>query len=605
MDDSIRGLLDSIPDGYLTLDSAGRCTYANAQIARLVGCASDGLVGKDRLAISGPGGTGLCNSEVDRAVGERVPVEFEEHEEYSDRWLEYRVSPMGDGGVAICVRDVSDRKRTELELRRSQAELLDFLENGAEGLHWVGPDGTILWANQAELRLLGYSREEYIGHSITEFHADSHVIEDILCRLTGGEELYNYQARLRCKDGSVRHVLISSNVRLFEGQFVHTRCFTRDVTDRKRAEEELLSSEQRFARFMENLPGLAWMKDPEGRYRYVNAAAAQAFQRPMAEIYGKTDADLFSAETAAQFRDNDALALASSSGIQVVETLEHEGGALRHSLVSKFPVTDPDGAITGVGGIAVDITERVQAEEALCAADRRKDEFLAMLAHELRNPLAPIITAAEIFRLRSLEDPILQKQRDVIDRQVKHMRRLLDDLLDVSRITRGKIELRREPVDLSAILTQAVETSRPLFDQRNHLLQLSVPDGEIMITGDAARLCQVFTNLLNNAAKYTPPGGQVWLTTERDEEQVRIRIRDTGVGMTPEVIEKAFELFAQGERSLDRAEGGLGLGLTLVRELLERHSGNVSAHSAGLGQGSEFVVTLPLVVAGGASARTA
>jgi PAS domain S-box-containing protein len=523
-------------------------------------------------------------------------VEFEEYEEGADRWLEFRASPTRDGGVTVCVRDVSDRKRAELDLRRSQDELLDFVENATEGLHWVGPDGTVLWANQAELQLLGYTRDEYIGHSITEFHADSEVIGDILCRLTGGEDLYNYEARLRCKDGSIRHVLINSNVRRFNGQFVHTRCFTRDITERKRAEAELAASEERFVRFMENLPGLAWMKDQEGRYRYLNAAAAQAFGKPQEQVYGKTDTELFPPETAAQFLHHDAQARASAHGILVVETLEHEGGVVHHSLVSKFPVTDAVGSLIGVGGIAIDITERVQAEEALRAADRRKDEFLAMLAHELRNPLAPIITAAEIFRLRGMDDPILQRQRDVIDRQVGQMRRLLDDLLDVSRITRGKIELRREPVDLASILQQALETSRPLFDRRSHTLDVSLPDDGIMVSGDAVRLCQVFTNLLNNAAKYTPPGGRVWLTAERDRDQALIRIRDTGVGMSPEVIAQAFELFAQGDRSLDRSEGGLGLGLTLVRELLERHGGAVTAYSPGQGQGSEFVVTLPLLM---------
>jgi PAS domain S-box-containing protein len=590
VDDKIRALLESIPDGFLALDEAGRCTYTNAQAERLTGRTRPELLGSELHTLLGEDAA----RHFAQALSDQPSAELEIRQEEDDRWLELRFSPLPEGGVAVYLRDVSARKRVERELQRSQEELRDFLDNASEGLHWVGPDGTILWANDAELRLLGYARDEYVGHSITEFHADRDVIDDILHRLTSGEELHSYEARLRCKDGSLRHVLINSNVRRREGEFINTRCFTRDITERKRVLEKLRASEQRFVRFMENLPGLAWMKDLEGRYRYVNAAAAEAFRQEPDALYGQTDAELFPPATAAQFRDHDARALRRAEGILVVETLEQADGVVHHSLVSKFPVTDPDGRLTGIGGIAIDVTERVQAEEALRAADRRKDEFLAMLAHELRNPLAPIITAVEIFRLRNIQDPVVLKQRDIIDRQVRQMKRLLDDLLDVSRITQGKVELQLEALDVRSVLQHAAETSRPLLDQRGHTLHVSVPETQLWVSGDLVRLCQVFTNLLNNAARYTPPGGTVWLTAEPETDQARIRVRDTGVGMTPEVLAQAFELFAQGQRGLDRAEGGLGLGLTLVRELVERHGGRVWAQSDGPGQGSELVVHLPL-----------
>jgi signal transduction histidine kinase/DNA-binding response OmpR family regulator len=225
--------------------------------------------------------------------------------------------------------------------------------------------------------------------------------------------------------------------------------------------------------------------------------------------------------------------------------------------------------------------------------DRRKSEFLAMLGHELRNPLAPIRSAVEVLRRQGLDHPGLRTARDMIDRQVQLMVRLVDDLLDVARITRGKIQLRKEPVEMAAVAARAVETSRPLIDERRHALTVSVPDEPLWVAGDAARLAQVIANLLNNAAKYTEPGGRIELAVGRDGDCAVVRVRDTGVGLPPETLSSVFDLFTQVDRSLDRAQGGLGIGLTLVRRLVELHGGRVEAHSAGAGQGSEFIVTLP------------
>jgi PAS domain S-box-containing protein len=471
----ISAVLESLPDGFIALDPDGGCEYANQEAQRILGRSREEILAASGAALFAEAAPELAAT-VAQAADEQVTVDREFYDQRTDRWIEIRACPAPEGGTSIYLRDVSARRRAEEELRRSQRELLDFFENATEGLHWVGPDGTILWANQAELDLLGYTPEEYLGRSITEFHADREVIDRLLSRLKGGDRVHNYEARLRCKDGSIRHVLINSSVLRYEGQFIHTRCFTRDITDRKLAED-----------------------------------------------------------------------------------------ALR------------------------------QQAAALQEADRRKDEFLAMLAHELRNPLAPIITAAEIFRLRVPDDPLLQKQREVVDRQVKLMKRLLDDLLDVSRITRGKVELAKVRLDLATVLAQAVEMSRPEIDERQHTLHVSLPDAPLGVEGDPVRLAQVFTNLLNNAAKYSPPGGAIWLVAESYGDYVRVCVKDTGVGMTPEVLARAFELFAQGERGLDRSQGGLGIGLTLVKELVELHGGSVTASSAGIDQGSEFTVTLPRI----------
>jgi signal transduction histidine kinase/DNA-binding response OmpR family regulator len=228
-------------------------------------------------------------------------------------------------------------------------------------------------------------------------------------------------------------------------------------------------------------------------------------------------------------------------------------------------------------------------------ADRRKDEFLAMLAHELRNPLAPIRNAVHVMRLLGPTDPELQRARDLIERQVRHLTRMVDDLLDVSRITRGKIRLELEPVDVAAAVAVAVETSRPMIDSRKHELTVSMPRQPLQVRADLARLAQILANLLNNAAKYTPERGQIYLTVERQGQEAVFRVRDTGSGIPREMLPHIFDLFTQVDHSLDRAQGGLGIGLTLVRRLVDMHQGSVQATSDGPGRGSEFVVRLPLL----------
>ncbi|HEU4535431.1 MAG TPA: ATP-binding protein, partial [Polyangiaceae bacterium] len=242
--------------------------------------------------------------------------------------------------------------------------------------------------------------------------------------------------------------------------------------------------------------------------------------------------------------------------------------------------------------------EREGLLRAAEAANRAKDEFLAMLGHELRNPLAPIVTALHLMRLRG--DQPAPRERAVIERQVAHLTRLVDDLLDVSRIARGKVELKREPVDVAETVARAVEQASPLLEQRAHALSLDVPAG-IVVRGDAERLTQVVANLLTNAGKYTPPGGRIAVTLAAEGDEAVLRVRDSGVGMAPEVLARAFELFAQGRQSLDRAQGGLGLGLAIVKSLVERHGGSVVARSEGEGAGSELVVRLPRADAPGAS----
>jgi PAS domain S-box-containing protein len=261
---------------------------------------------------------------------------------------------------------------------------------------------------------------------------------------------------------------------------------------------------------------------------------------------------------------------------------------------SAAPIESEQGSILGAVLVFRDITERRQAEQALKDADRRKDEFLAVLAHELRNPLAPIRNAVQIMKVRGLADAELRGARDVVERQVQQMARLVDDLLDVSRIGRGKITLRTEVVDLGAIVNRAVETVRPLINEQKHELLVTLAPEPVLLEADPTRLEQILANLLNNAAKYTDRGGHINLTVRRQANDVEVQVRDTGIGISADMLPRIFDMFVQADQRSNRAKGGLGIGLTLVRRLVEMHGGSIMAHSAGSGQGSEFVVRLPL-----------
>jgi signal transduction histidine kinase/CheY-like chemotaxis protein len=255
------------------------------------------------------------------------------------------------------------------------------------------------------------------------------------------------------------------------------------------------------------------------------------------------------------------------------------------------PLLDDDQRVEGIAVVAFEVTELASARQAAEAANRAKDEFLAMLGHELRNPLAPIVTALQLLRLRGVQGA--ERERAVIERQVRHLIGLVDDLLDVSRITRGKVRLKREPIELHDVLVKATELASPLLEQHHHDLTVNVPKEGLVVLADSARLAQVISNLLTNAAKYTPPGGHISVDAFTEGQEVVVRVADTGIGIDPAMLPRIFDLFTQERQAIDRAEGGLGLGLAIVRSLVALHDGSVEAHSEGRGRGSEFVLRLP------------
>lgn len=381
-----------------------------------------------------------------------------------------------------------------------------------------------------------------------------------------------------------------------------------DITERKRAVDALRQSEARFSSFMRHLPGLAWIKDLQGRYLYATDLTIRAFRTTQDALYGKTDEEIFDPLTAAQFRHHDEMALASSKGLISVETLAQDDGQIHHSVVSKFPIKDADSVPYAVGGVAIDITERVQAERQLQEAtrrlqeaDRRKDEFLATLAHELRNPLAPIYNAVSLLRREALESSADERHLKLLtmaDRQVQHLIRLVDDLLEVSRISNGKIDLKKQETDLSDALRNAIDLANPILVERRHKLEASIPAAPLIVCGDPVRLTQIFANLLNNAANYTEPGGVVGITVESAGDMAVVTVRDNGVGIPADMLPRIFDLFTQVDQSARPTRSGLGIGLALVRSLVDLHGGSVEAHSDGVGRGSVFTVRLPLLPSG-------
>ena len=362
-----------------------------------------------------------------------------------------------------------------------------------------------------------------------------------------------------------------------------------------------LNSELRFRGLLEKLPAGAYTCDPNGLITYYNQHAVQLWGRspklndPRDRWCGSFKLYALDGSPISHEQCWMALALRNCveyNGHEII--IERPDGQRRTTLAYANPISDETGRLLGAVNVLVDISDRKRAEDALKEADRSKNEFLATLAHELRNPLAPIRAAVKILELKANVTPEAQSALDVIDRQTRQMTRLIDDLLDIARITSNKLELRKERIELRDVLKAAVETSQPLIEQRAQELTVEASDEPIYLDGDLVRLAQVIANLLNNAAKYTDRGGHIWLTAARKEGHAVVSVRDTGNGIAPEVLPRIFDMFTQAGRTMAGSPGGLGIGLTLVRRLVQMHGGAITAQSEGPGKGSEFTFSLPV-----------
>ena len=368
-----------------------------------------------------------------------------------------------------------------------------------------------------------------------------------------------------------------------------------DISHQVKAEEALRESEEKFRIIANAMPQMVWSTRADGFHDYYNQQWYDFTGMPHGSTDGMHWNGMFHPDDQDRAWTRWRHSLETGETYEIQYRLRHSSGEYRWILGRALPIRDASGRITRWMGTCTDIHAQKLAEEELKESGRHKDEFLAMLAHELRNPLAPISTAAELVRLISTDERRIQHASDIISRQVSYMTDLVDDLLDVSRVTRGLIVLHKKALDLKTVIDSAIEQVRPLFAARQQELQLRIDEADAYVLGDKTRLVQVISNVLNNAAKYTPQGGQISLALEVNGSEARISIGDNGSGIAPSLLPHMFDLFTQGERTPDRAQGGLGLGLALVKSLTTLHDGWVRATSEGVGHGSTFTIGLPLV----------
>ncbi len=371
----------------------------------------------------------------------------------------------------------------------------------------------------------------------------------------------------------------------------------RNLGSRLKAESALRESEAKFRTMTEAMPQMVWSSRPDGHHDFFNRNWYAFTGASPGECNGDLWQSLVHPEDLPPLLESWRHSLATGEPYEAACRLHHHDGEYRWVLGRASPVRDDGGRIIRWMGTCTDIHEQKRIQEELQESNQRKDEFLAMLAHELRNPLAPVSTAVELLRMAPDDTERVRRTSELIGRQVLHMSELVDDLLDVSRVTRGLVNIEHDTVNLQQVVNDALEQVRPQIHAREHAVNLQLPGAPVHVRGDRVRMVQVLANLLNNAAKYTPEGGRIEVELRAQDGQALVSVKDNGSGIDPGLLPHVFDLFTQAKRTPDRAQGGLGVGLALVRSLVELHGGTVRAESAGKGQGSTFTVSLPLVEA--------
>ncbi|MBN1238326.1 MAG: PAS domain S-box protein [Gammaproteobacteria bacterium] len=502
--------------------------------------------------------------------------------------------------VAERLWETMERARVTRALRESEAEFRTLFQLSAVGVAQADPvSGKYVRANRRFCELTGYSEEELRELTFNELthpedrERNSAAIDAVR---RGETQRWDIEKRYVRKDGRTVWVHVSGQF-MADGAGVPYRLIANavDVTDRKQAEQALLASRRQLQLVTDGAPILLANCGTDYRFKFVNEAYAQRVGKKPAEIIGRTMAEVLGEEAFAQIKPHADRALAGERNEFEAEVYYRDLGR-QWIRSANAPERDEQGNVVGWVAAVINITDRKRAEEALHEADRRKNEFLAVLGHELRNPLAPLQTGVELLKAAAHKPDIVQSASAMMERQLGHLIHLVDDLLDLSRISRGEIALRRNPLELKAVIDAAVELTRPTLSLRRHELDVRHTGERLTVDGDFERLTQVVGNLLSNAGKYTATGGRISVSTATEDGAALVRVADTGYGIPPEKLDSVFEMFSQvPEHRLHTGGGGLGIGLALSKQIVTLHGGSIEAKSEGLGRGSEFIVRLPLV----------
>jgi PAS domain S-box-containing protein len=482
------------------------------------------------------------------------------------------------------------------ERRRDAERYRELFQNANDIIYTLDLDGRITSFNRRAEQLFGYGLDEAIGRSVFGFVPPEYLpimYEALRKKLAGEASPTIYEVEVIGKSGKRVPVEVSSRLIFDHGAPVGIQGIARDIGERRRADEALRAAQQELQLITDNMAAPISRCSRDLRYLWVSNSYAQWLRRPARDIVGRPIIDVLGREAFDRLRPYFDRVL-SGELVQYEEEIDFLGLGRRWINAVYTPTFDATGVADGWVAQVIDIDDRKRMEQALMEADRRKDQFLATLGHELRNPLAPIVNSVQLLFLDDLPAPDAKKAKNILDRQLRQLTRLVDDLLDVSRFTRGKINVHKERIELAHVIDDAVEATRSLVEERRHELSINVPAEPLWLDADPTRLAQVFSNLLNNAAKYTDPGGHIWLTVQQSDSQVTVSVRDNGIGIAPDDLPGIFEVFSQLAPSTAGVHGGLGIGLSLVRGLVELHGGSVEAKSQGRGKGSEFLVRLPI-----------
>lgn len=613
----LRVTLRSIGDAVITTDVDGKVTYLNTVAESLTGWSQLNALGKPLetvFRIVNETTRDPVESPAQRALREGVVVGLANHtvllrRDGTECPIDDSAAPIRDerGEVSGCVlifRDVTAQRRTEREKQRqlfTARRLASIVESSEVAIIGKALDGSIQSWNAAAEHLFGYTEKQAVGRHISLLIPPERLAEEdeIIATLKAGRRIEHLKTERIRADG--RHVPVSltvSPIKDDDGNVIGASKIVRDITRERQAEAE----RARLVRLIENSMDFIAICDLDAIPLYVNRAGLQLVGLDSVEAARRVTVwDFFFPEDRARIRGELFPAvLATGHGEMEVRFRHFKTGAARWMAYKVLTLTDESGKAIAIGTVSQDITHRKSLEDnlrnlaaELSESDRRKNEFLATLAHELRSPLAPLANVLEIWR-RSTSREQLRDARATMERQLGQMVRLVDDLLDLNRITHDRLDLRKTRLELADVVEHAIETCRPIVTERGHELTVALPEQPCHLQADAARLAQVFSNLLSNSCKYTDIGGKISITAQCENDTVVVSVKDTGVGIPRDKLAGVFDMFTQVDSSLAHAQGGLGIGLTLVQRLVVMHGGTVEAHSEGVGKGSEFVVRLPV-----------